>query len=66
MGGIRDEVRGPTKIAAWLKYKRSVRPRILARWEMTKYFPGTKKQAFRDMIWDEKTREWVLKYHFHT
>jgi len=66
MGGIRDEVRGTTKLATWLKYKRSIRPRILARWEITEYSPGTKKQAFRDMTWDEKTREWVLGYYFHT
>jgi len=66
MGGIFDEVRGPTKIATWLKYARRIRPGILARWEMTEYFPGTKKEAYRRMEWDEETQEWVLKYHFHT
>jgi hypothetical protein len=66
MGGIRDEVRGPTKIATWLKYHRRIRPAILARWDMTEYHPGTKKQAFRDMEWDEKAQEWILRYYFHT
>ncbi len=66
MGGIRDEVRGPTKIATWLKYYKTIRPRILAQWDMTESFPGTKKQAYQDMVWDEEAREWILKYHFHT
>lgn len=63
MGGMHGYIRGKTKLETWLKFKkmflRDPEPHGLHL-----DTPVGKKDAFRNMEWDEKTKEWVLFYHF--
>ena len=66
MGGISNEVRGRTKIEAWLKFQKE-RKGIRARFEgMHLRWPANKRDAYEQMEKDRATGEWVLKCNFHT
>lgn len=61
MGGMGGEVRGKTKIATWLEYRRMVKRVGLG---LAVDFPRRKRDAYEEMKWDEVAEEWVLRYHF--
>ena len=63
MGGIRDEVRGRTKIETWLRFKKENRSDEPP-YGMTLDWPRNKKEAYEMMRKDDDTGEWVLSYHF--
>jgi hypothetical protein len=65
VGGIRNQVRGRTKIETWLKFQK-VKREILGRYEMVCRWPANKKEAYGQMEEDPETGEWVLEYNFHT
>ena len=63
MGGTNGEVRGASKIEAYLKYaeiaENDMFPTRLPD-------PKNKKGCKRAMVWDPDTEEWVLHFHLHT
>jgi hypothetical protein len=65
MGGFRDQVRGKSKIEAYLNYVREIE-----RWgdTMNSHEPDAKyKKVCKSLMkQDPETGEWVLRYHFHT
>ena len=65
MGGTTGEVRGKSKIEAYLRYVEI----IDAHGEtfLTQYpKPHNKKGCKREMVQDPETGEWVLYYRLHT
>ena len=63
MGGMRGYVRGKTKIATWLKFKRKLR-RDPEPFGLHLEWPANKHHAYQEMKRDLETGEWVLEYHF--
>lgn len=65
MGGLRGEVRGRSKIGAYVSYVKQIE-----RWGGTfnSHDPdGKKKKLCKSLMeQDPETGEWVLRYHFHT
>lgn len=63
MGGLNGEVRGRTKIEAYLEYQKIAENDLFT----TKIpDPKNKKECKRIMVWDPDAEEWVLHYHMHT
>lgn len=63
MGGVNGEVRGKSKIKAYLKYAEIAENEIFTRRIPD---PRNKKGCKKAMEWDPETEEWVLRYHLHT
>ena len=66
MGGTGGTVRGKTKIACYLKFRKSVNRQQIE--DSTGLYmdagAGTKPELYKQMKKDAKTGEWVLYYHF--
>lgn len=65
MGGMTGEVRGQSKIGAYLKYAEQVEG-FGDTFQDHNPDPRNKKLCKRCMIQDPDTGEWVLYYHLHT
>lgn len=63
MGGMHGYVRGKTKIATWLEFKK-LYSRNRQPHGLHLDVPTTKRDAYRHMHRDPQTGEWVLCYHF--
>lgn len=70
MGGIRDQVWGSTKLAAWKAFLRAAAELHLSTKadqddrSMWLDFPRNKRDAYRQMVPDEGG--WTLWYRFHS
>ena len=65
MGGMTDEVRGPSKIAAYLKYAELVDAHGDT-FQSHNPDPDNNKLCKRLMNQDPETGEWVLCFRLHT
>ena len=65
MGGMQDEVRGPSKIAAYLEYAELVEG-YGDTFQDHVPNPKNKKLCKRSMVQDPDTGEWVLRFRLHT
>ena len=65
MGGMHDEVRGPSKIAAYLEYAKLVEG-YGDTFQDHVPNPKNKKLCKRSMVQDPDTGEWVLRFRLHT
>jgi hypothetical protein len=65
MGGMRDEVRGPSKIETYLKYVDVVEG-FGGMFQEHSPDPKNKKGCKRLMVQDPDTGEWVLYFRLHT
>ena len=63
MGGMSGEVRGKSKIDAYLHYLRETEG--YEDWTSLPN-PRHKKACKREMVWDPEAEEWVLHYHLHS
>jgi hypothetical protein len=63
MGGQVGEVRGTTKRKAYVKYKAQSDDFAEGTWSPD---PEDEDECINCMIEDRETKEWVLKYQFHT
>lgn len=65
MGGLTDEVRGRSKIEAYLAYV-AVTESFGDTFSRLDPHPRNKKYCKSRMVLDPETGEWVLHYHLHT
>ena len=62
MGKVGGEARGKTKFRCWMTFRAVVK--CLESQSLYPDYPHSREHAYEVMTRDEKTREWVLKYHF--
>lgn len=55
--GVHGEIRGKSKIAAYLRYKE------FAQDDSWDWHPRNKKEAKKAMVWDPQAEEWVLRFY---
>ncbi len=65
MGGLRGQIRGKSKLEAYLKYKEKIE-QLEGLFEDQYPDPKFKKYCKNLMFQDSTTGEWVLNYRLHT
>ncbi len=60
MGKVVGEIRGKTKEAVYSKYVELCRKRSEL---LTRTPEPNRDDVFQEVKWDNKTQEWVLRYH---